>query len=206
MRENPTMFLVSEPDVKALGSILLAHGSGAPMDTPFMSKAARALNEAGLRVFRYEFAYMAARRHTGKRPPPSRFDKLQQELAEIWDDWKVEGPHYLGGKSLGSRVSVGMASSLGAAGAIALGYPFHPPGKPENVRMAPFENLSVPVLILQGTRDPFGTPAEVNGYALPDFVKVHWIQGGSHDLSTPKSHPDPFTQIRDRVSSWLACP
>lgn len=203
MRENPTMFLVSEPNVKALGSILLAHGSGAPMDTPFMDKAAAALNDAGLRVFRYEFAYMATRRHTGKRPPPSRFEKLQEELALLWQAWQVEGPRYLGGKSLGSRVSVSMASRLGAAGAIALGYPFHPPGKPETVRMAPFENLTTPVLILQGTRDPFGTPEEVAGYPLPDLVKIHWIQGGSHDLSVRKSDPAPFPQIRDQVSAWL---
>lgn len=204
MRENPTMFLVSEPDVKALGSILLAHGSGAPMDTPFMDQAAAALNRAGLRVFRYEFGYMAARRHTGKRPPPSRFDKLQAELAQIWQDWKVEGPRYLGGKSLGSRVSISMASALGAAGALALGYPFHPPGKPENVRMSPFEELSVPVLILQGTRDPFGRPEEVAGYPLPPLAKIHWIQGGTHDLSTRKSDPEPWAQVRDQVNLWLS--
>ncbi len=203
MRENPTMFLVSEPNVKALGSILLAHGSGAPMDTPFMNKAARSLNDAGLRVFRYEFAYMAARREGSKRPPPSRFEKLQEELAAIWRDWGVDGPRYLGGKSLGSRVSVSMASRLGAAGVIALGYPFHPPGKPENVRMAPFENLTAPVLILQGTRDPFGTPEEVAGYGLPELVRIHWIQGGSHDLSVRKSDPEPFTQVRAQVSAWL---
>ncbi|MBN9414693.1 hypothetical protein ABS71_10110 [bacterium SCN 62-11] len=199
------MILVSEPNVKALGSILLAHGSGAPMDTPFMDRAAQALNAAGLRVFRYEFAYMASRRETGKRPPPSRFEKLQEELARLWESWEAEGPRYLGGKSLGSRVSVSMASRLGAAGAIALGYPFHPPGKPESVRMAPFENLTCPVLILQGTRDPFGTPEEVAAYPLPEQVKIHWIQGGTHDLSVRKTDPEPFAQVRDQVSTWLAC-
>lgn len=197
------MFLVSEPNVKALGSILLAHGSGAPMDTPFMDKAAEALKESGLRVYRYEFAYMAARRQIGKRPPPSRFEKLQEELALLWESWGVEGPRYVGGKSLGARVSVSMASRLGASGAVALGYPFHPPGKPENVRMAPFENLTAPVLILQGTRDPFATPEEVAGYCLPAQVKIHWIEGGSHDLSVRKSDPEPFAQIRDHVHAWL---
>lgn len=198
------MILVSEPNVKALGSILLAHGSGAPMDTPFMDRAAQALNAAGLRVFRYEFAYMAQRRETGKRPPPSRFEKLQEELAARWQDWEVEGPRYLGGKSLGSRVSISMASRLGAAGAVALGYPFHPPGKPENVRLAPFEGLTCPVLILQGTRDPFGTPEDVANYPLPPQVEIHWIQGGSHDLSVRKSDPEPFAQVRDQVSRWVA--
>lgn len=173
------------------------------MDTPFMDKAAGALNQAGLRVFRYEFAYMAARRQSSKRPPPSRFEKLQEELAQIWENWPVDGPRYLGGKSLGSRVSVSLASRLGAVGAIALGYPFHPPGKPENVRLAPFENLTTPVLILQGTRDPFGTPDEVSGYSLPSLVKIHWIQGGTHDLSVRKSDPEPFVQIRDQVAAWL---
>ena len=197
------MFLVSEPNVKALGSILLAHGSGAPMDTPFMEQAAQALSQAGLRVFRYEFAYMAARRHSGKRPPPSRFEKLQEELAQLWQDWKVSGPRYLGGKSLGSRVSISMASRLGAAGAIALGYPFHPPGKPESIRMAPFENLTCQVLILQGTRDPFGTPADVAEYSLPDRVTIHWVSGGNHDLLVRKTDPEPFTQVREAVARWL---
>ena len=168
-----------------------------------MEKAARSLAEAGLRVFRYEFAYMAARRHSGKRPPPTRFEKLQEELAALWQTWPVDGPRYLGGKSLGSRVSVSMASRLGANGAIALGYPFHPPGKQENVRLAPFQGLSAPVLILQGTRDPFGTPEEVHHYPLPEQVKIHWIPGGTHDLSVRKSDPDPFTQVRDQVRAWL---
>ncbi len=173
------------------------------MDTPFMDKAARALNEAGLAVYRYEFAYMAARRSSDKRPPPARFEKLRAELHELWQTWEAPGPRFVGGKSLGSRVSISMAGELGAAGAIALGYPFHPPGKPESVRMAPFEKLNCPVLILQGTRDPFGTPEEVAGYRLPEQVKIHWIEGGSHDLSVRKSDPDPFAQVREQVAHWL---
>lgn len=173
------------------------------MDTPFMNKAARALNEAGLAVYRYEFAYMAARRSSDRRPPPSRFEKLREELRQIWEAWQVPGPRYLGGKSLGSRVSVSMASELGAAGAIALGYPFHPPGKPESVRMGPFEGLTCPVLILQGTRDPFGTPEEVAGYGLPELVRIHWVQGGTHDLSVRKSDPEPFAQVREQVWLWM---
>lgn len=203
MRENPTMFLVSQPSVKSQGSILLAHGSGAPMDTPFMDKATQALCGAGLTVYRYEFAYMAARRSGGKQAPPPRFEKLQEELRNIWEEWEAPGPRYLGGKSLGSRVSLSMASQLGAAGAIALGYPFHPPGKPDNVRLAPFQSLNCPVLILQGTRDPFGTPADVATYALPTRVEIYWLEGGTHDLTVRKSDPEPFAQIQQAVSAWL---
>lgn len=173
------------------------------MDTPFMNKASLALNQAGLVVYRYEFAYMAARRNGGKHGPPSRFDKLREELAQIWEAWDAPGPRYLGGKSLGSRVSISLASQLGAAGVIALGYPFHPPGKPESLRLTPFEDLTCPVLILQGTRDPFGTFQEVPEYGLPKLVTVTWIQGGTHDLSVRKSDPEPFAQVQDAVCSWL---
>ncbi|MFN8607440.1 MAG: alpha/beta family hydrolase [Vulcanimicrobiota bacterium] len=197
------MFLVSEPSVKPQGSILLAHGSGAPMDTPFMNRAARALNEAGLRVYRYEFAYMAERRRSGKKAPPPRFEKLQQELSLLWESWEAPGPRYLGGKSLGSRVSVSLASQLGAAGAIALGYPFHPPAKPQAVRLTPFENLTCPVLIVQGSRDPFGGPDEVVSYALPAAVRVHWLAGATHDYSVRRSDPEPFEQLRAAVAAWL---
>lgn len=173
------------------------------MDTPFMERAAISLCAAGLKVYRYEFAYMAARRTTGKKAPPSRFERLQEELREMWGTWDAPGPRFLGGKSLGSRVSVSLAGPLGAAGVVALGYPFHPPGKPESLRLAPFQSLNCPCLIFQGTRDPFGRPDEVQGYELGPHTQIHWIEGGTHDLAVRRSDPEPFAEIAQSLKTWV---
>lgn len=173
------------------------------MDTLFMEQAAISLCAAGLKVYRYEFAYMAARRITGKKAPPSRFERLQEELRQIWRTWEATGPRFLGGKSLGSRVSVSLAGPLGAAGVIALGYPFHPPGKPESLRLGAFESLNCPCLIFQGSRDPFGQPEEVQGYDLGPHTQVHWIEGGNHDLAVRRADPEPFAQVTQSLKTWV---
>lgn len=198
------MFLVTAPEAEFRGSLLLLHGSSAPMDHPFMERASRALAQAGLEVSRCEFAYMARRREQGKCPPPSRFPVLQQELRELWGAWPGAEPRFIGGKSLGARVAVSLADRLEATGALCLGYPFHPPGQPEKTRLEPFAGLGVRTLILQGTRDAFGRPAEVGGYALPSCVELCWLPGADHGYETTAQQPDPFQRVTECVSSWLA--
>lgn len=174
------------------------------MDHPFMEDAAVALAAAGLEVSRCEFAYMARRRDQGKTPPPSRLAVLQQELRELWGAWPGAEPRYAGGKSLGSRVSLSLVAELEAAGAVCLGYPFHPPGQPEKTRLDPFQGLRAPCLILQGTRDPFGKPAEVAGYDLPPAVEICWLNGADHGFDTVVGSPEPFAQVTIRVQQWLS--
>ena len=185
-----TKFLVDGP-ARAECTILLAHGAGGPMDTPTMTAAAKALAEVGFRVARFECEYMAARRHSVVRKPPPRAEKLGPEYLAAIDALKAKGPLIIGGKSMGGRIASMIADDLHAAGRIAgllcLGYPFHPPGRPEQLRTAHLVKLKTPALIVQGTRDPFGSRAEVSTYALSKTIKILWLEDGDHDLKPRKS-------------------
>jgi predicted alpha/beta-hydrolase family hydrolase len=170
--------------------ILLAHGAGAPMTSPFLDKVTGLLVERGLQVSRFEFDYMAARRSGGKRRPPPRAEMLTGEYIRAVDELRAKSPAgqklLIGGKSLGGRVASLVADKLFDAGSISglvcLGYPFHPPGKPENLRTAHLEELRCPALIVQGERDPFGSRAEVEGYKLSPTIRIVWASDGDHDL------------------------
>ncbi|MDF0600307.1 alpha/beta hydrolase [Psychromarinibacter sp. C21-152] len=192
-------------------TILLAHGAGAAMDAPAMTLAAEALAAAGLRVARFEFGYMAARRSGGAKRPPPRAEALNEEYLAAVE--AVAAPLVIGGKSMGGRVASMVADRLWADGRIAgllcLGYPFHPPGKPEKLRTEHLEGLRTPTLICQGTRDPFGTAEEVPGYPLSDAIRVDWVADGDHDLKprkrqTGKGHAEAMAEVAQAVAAWLA--
>jgi predicted alpha/beta-hydrolase family hydrolase len=182
-------FLIDGP-ADAPATVLLAHGAGAPMDSASMTDAARALAATGLRVVRFEFPYMAARRE-GRRPPPPRADRLGPDYRAAVDRLAARGPLVIGGKSMGGRVASMVADGLFAEGRIAgllcLGYPFHPPDKPAELRTAHLDALRAPTLIVQGTRDPFGTRVEVAGYVLSPSIRILWVEDGDHDLKARKS-------------------
>ena len=170
--------------------MVLAHGAGAAMTSPFLEKMAALLVERGLQVSRFEFGYMAARRDGGKRKPPPRAERLMPEYISAVEQLRAEGADrqklIIGGKSMGGRVASLVADELFAAGQIAglvcLGYPFHPPAKPENLRTAHLEALRCPALIIQGERDPFGARAEVESYGLSESIDIRWAGDGDHDL------------------------
>jgi predicted alpha/beta-hydrolase family hydrolase len=149
------------------------------MDSPFMEYFSAALADLGIRVGRFEFPYMAKTRHDGKRRPPDRAPVLL-------DTWRTvlktisPGRVVIGGKSLGGRIASIVADEMGAAGLICLGYPFHPPGKPEKTRVEHLAALRTPTLVIQGTRDPFGNRDNVGGYALSEAIRMHWIEDGDH--------------------------
>ncbi|WP_210239058.1 alpha/beta family hydrolase [Mesorhizobium sp. 8] len=200
-------FLFSGPR-DASTTLLLAHGAGAPMDSDWMNAMAAKLAGLGIRVARFEFAYMAARR-TGQRKPPPRAEKLLDEYRAAVDALKRQGRLLIGGKSLGGRVASMVADDLYRAGKVAglvcLGYPFHPPGSPEKLRTAHLETLRCPSLICQGTRDPFGTREEVAGYDLSAAIALHWFEG-DHDLKPRKADgvtlDENLGQAASAVADW----
>lgn len=167
-------------------TLILAHGAGAPMDSPFQATVARGLAARGLRVIRFEFPYMATRRTDGKKRPPDREPKLL-------DAWRSviagqEGrPLAIGGKSMGGRMASLIAEEVGAKALVCFGYPFHPPGKPEKLRTAHLEDVPVPTLIVQGSRDTFGTREEVRDYKLSPAIAFHWAEDGDHSLKPRKA-------------------
>jgi predicted alpha/beta-hydrolase family hydrolase len=184
-----TEFLFDGPEDSAI-TILLAHGAGAPMDSNSMIQAARALAAEGLRVARFEFGYMAARRH-GERKPPPKAETVAPEYVVAIDELDARGTLLIGGKSMGGRVASMVADGLHeggiVSGLICLGYPFHPPGRPTQLRTKHLETLTCPALIVQGTRDEFGTREEVETYGLSPAINLLWLEDGDHDLKPRKS-------------------
>lgn len=181
---NSIDFLFDGP-VEAKLTIALAHGAGAPMDSPFMNAIASGLAGLGWRVARFEFPYMVDRRETGKRKPPNR-----QPI--LLDCWRTAIAHLgashliIGGKSMGGRMASLIADETKVRGLVCLGYPFHPPGKPDRLRTEHLESLATPALFLQGERDPFGGRDEVGTYALSQKIRISWAPDGDHSLKPRK--------------------
>jgi len=184
-----TEFLHNEAE-DARARLLLAHGAGGAMTSPFLDTVAKLLAERNIAVTRFEFAYMAARRAGGKRRPPPKAELLvgeyRQAVQELSAAMRPDQMLLIGGKSMGGRVASLLADELFAAGRIrglvCLGYPFHPPGKPEQLRTQHLVALATPALIVQGERDPFGNRAEVEALALAAGTRFHWAGDGDHDL------------------------
>jgi predicted alpha/beta-hydrolase family hydrolase len=170
----------------AAARFLCGHGAGAAMESPFLKTMAALLAERGIATYRFEFAYMAARRQGGSRRPPPRAERLMDEYRAAVAAVPAGGTLFIGGKSMGGRVASLVADELFAeqriAGLVCLGYPFHPPKKPDQLRTAHLEHLACPTLIVQGERDPFGGRAEVEAYRLSRAIRFHWVGDGDHDL------------------------
>lgn len=162
-------------------TLILAHGAGSPMDSPFMNTIATGLADRGLRVVRFEFPYMADRRIGGKKRPPNPAAVLEQTWREVFEAHRSETT-FIGGKSMGGRIASMLADDLGADGLVCLGYPFHPPYKPEKLRVEHLSELRTHALIVQGTRDQFGGPDEVATYDLSDAIEVVWVETGDHSF------------------------
>jgi predicted alpha/beta-hydrolase family hydrolase len=194
----PTDFLFDGPE-DARFTILLAHGAGAPMDSTSMNATAKALATANIRVARFEFGYMAARRTGTRRPPPRAESVMPEYIAAVDDLGPTPGPLLIGGKSMGGRVASMVADALfdakRIAGLVCLGYPFHPPEKPTQLRTAHLKGLRTPALIVQGTRDQFGVPDEVRTYDLSPSIELLWLEDGDHDLK-PRKALSGFTTAR----------
>ncbi len=161
-------------------TLILAHGAGAPMDSAFMNSVATGIAREGTRVVRFEFPYMAARR-TGSRRGPDREAVLLQRWREVVARSDV-GTTVIGGKSMGGRMASMVAAELGVAGLVCLGYPFHAPGRPEKPRIEHLRQLRTPALIVQGTRDPFGTREEAEAHPLSPAITFCWLEDGDHDF------------------------
>jgi predicted alpha/beta-hydrolase family hydrolase len=163
-------------------TLVLAHGAGGPMDSPFMTTIAEGVSKEGIRVARFEFPYMRRRRETGKGSAPETGAALMQSWREAIEKLGGETRLVIGGKSLGGRIASMIADEIGVRGLVCLGYPFHPPGKPEQTRTQHLERLRTPALILQGTRDAFGKPEEVEKYKLSKEICVRWLRDSDHSF------------------------
>lgn len=179
-------YLVDGPaDAKHV--FLFAHGAGGPMDHAWMKTVARRLGEYGIRVVRFEFPYMAARRTGGKGGAPDRQAVLLDTWRRVIDEHGGGARVAIGGKSMGGRMASLIADEAGVRALVCFGYPFHPPGKPDQLRTAHLAGMRTPALILQGERDPFGTTADVAAYTLSKAIRVEWLPDGDHSLKPRKA-------------------
>ncbi|MFH6597770.1 alpha/beta family hydrolase [Ectopseudomonas khazarica] len=208
--EQGLPWLWDEPPQAATATLILAHGAGAAMDSPFMQRMAQGLAARGVRVVRFEFAYMAQRRVDGRKRPPNPQAQLLQQWRDVHAQvrQRVAGPLAIGGKSMGGRMASLLADELGAAALVCLGYPFYAAGKPEKPRVAHLAELRTPTLIVQGERDALGNRVAVAAYALSTAIDLHWLVAADHDLKplkasgyTHEQHLDTAVQV---VAEFLA--
>jgi predicted alpha/beta-hydrolase family hydrolase len=169
---------------KSAATLVIAHGAGAGMEHPFLSGFSRAMNDEGVATLRFNFVYL----ENGRRSPDP-----EPLLREAWlaafaaATARAKGePVWAGGKSLGGRLaSMVVADGMPAAGLVFLGYPLHPPGKPERIRDAHLYEIGVPMLFLEGTRDPFATTELLAGVLkkLGGWATLISIEGGDHSFN-----------------------
>ena len=155
------------------------------MDSAFMEAIAKGVASAGFRIARFEFPYMRARREGGKKRPPDREPVLREswhDAIRVLSEKHGPGSVVIGGKSLGGRIASLVTDEIGVAGLVCLGYPFHPPGQPDKLRVAHLAGLRTPGLIVQGTRDPFGGRDEVSRYSLSETLRVVFLEDGDHSF------------------------
>jgi predicted alpha/beta-hydrolase family hydrolase len=145
------------------------------MKTAFLNAMAKGLAERGIRVVRFEFPYMEAGRKAPDREPVL-LEAWREAVRQTGDAKELA----IGGKSMGGRMASMIADELGVRRLLCLGYPFHPPGNREKLRTRHLEDLRTKTLIIQGTRDQFGTREDVEGYRLSKAIRVEWLEGADH--------------------------
>jgi predicted alpha/beta-hydrolase family hydrolase len=194
---------------EARATLVLAHGAGAPQRHPWMVAMARAISNHPLDVVTFDFLYAHA-----KRRVPDRLHVLEATwraaLAAVRAQTQTAAqPLFVGGKSMGGRIATQVAAQGGfgqISGVVLLGYPLHPPGKPERLRAAHLPKVAVPMLFVQGSRDAFGTLAELTPIvaSLPTGGTLLAIEGADHSLAPAKRGPESLPDVMERVAREIA--
>ena len=191
-------------------TLILAHGAGADQRSGFMVAFANALAERGIDIVTFNFLYSEHRRRIPD--PNGRLETcwravIEAERGRMASDDKLA----IGGKSMGGRIASQVAADGAGdlAGLVFLGYPLHPPGRPDRLRSAHLRDVRAPMLFVQGTRDAFGTPAELQPIVSPlePAADLFVVEGGDHSFKVPRSagaqQQDVHRAIQDRIGSWL---
>jgi uncharacterized protein len=194
-------------------TIVLAHGAGAGMTHPFLVGCASGLAARGLDAVTFNFPYME-RRAKAPNPAPQLEACYRALIATLAGRGWLEGRRLvIGGKSMGGRMATMVAAGAEPvahpiAGVVALGYPLHPPGRPQQLRVAHLASIRPPLLVVQGTRDDFGSPDELAPHLAPlgGRATIHGVENGDHSFKVtglPKgAQPGVLEGILDTVAAW----
>lgn len=209
---NALLYAASKKD-RVGSTVILGHGAGANQLSPFMRLFASGLSTRGLDAMTFNFVYMDQGRRVPD--PKAKLEACYRAVIKVATQHKkLKGNRLaIGGKSMGGRIASQVAAATENANEIAalvfLGYPLHPPGKPEQLRDAHLNDIRAPMLFVQGSRDAFGTSDELRSVIkrlhLP--ATLYAIEGGDHSLKVPKSAGIPQEQIyqttMDEIARWL---
>lgn len=196
---------------RPLATLILAHGAGAPQSSTFMVDFAQGLARRGCRTVTFNFPYT----EQGRRLP-DRAPTLEACFRDVIAAIRARadgpgGPLVIGGKSMGGRIASHLASQglEDLAGLVALGYPLHPPGRPEQLRAVHLARIRQPMLIVQGSRDAFGTPEELRPALAPlgATATLQVVEGGDHSFKVPRRGPvtqeEVFERVQDEIVRWI---
>jgi len=183
-------YLINGPDNSPI-TILFAHGAGAAYDSSFMEYFSIELAKLDWRIVRFEFPYMNKRRLTGRQSPPDRFEILARCWSDHVDFFSQNSSVVVAGKSMGGRIASMLVDdwlvTRQVCGCICLGYPFHPLGHPEKLRIDHLIELRTPTLLIQGERDPMGRRDLVEPLPLSQNIQMQWAHDGDHSLKPRKA-------------------
>ncbi len=186
--------------------LVLAHGAGTGQQHPFMTTMANGFAARGIDVVTFDFPYMRERRKVPDRSPV--LEKAFEDVVGAARNWSAASRFFIGGKSMGGRMAthLGAAHLAGLSGIVVFGYPLHPPGKPQQLRVEHLPSISVPVLIVQGERDTFGTPGELRPAidSMSAAVDLHTVPRGDHSLAVAgRRREDILNEVLDTAAAWI---
>ena len=213
-RDSVTALVYLAPKKVRLGiTLILGHGAGANQLSGFMRLFAKGLAERGVDVVTFNFVYMEQGRHVPD--PKPKLEACYVAVIDAADKHKkLKGNRIaVGGKSMGGRIGSQVAATednaARIAGLVLLGYPLHPPGRPDKLRDAHLPEIKAAMLFVQGSRDTFGTPEELRGVFKKHHLSptLHVVEGGDHSLKVPKSVGLPqdqvYAAVMDTIADWL---
>lgn len=212
-RAASTTAIVYPAKGKAGATLILAHGAGAGQRHPFMVGFAQGLSERGLDVITFNFLYTEQGRRVPDRMPQLVACYEAVIAATLEHLASARERLFIGGKSMGGRAATHVAAGnhdLPIAGIVLLGYPLHPPGRPDKLRDVHLPNVKRPMLFVQGTRDTFGTPAELSPILerLSPTPTLHVVEGGDHSFKIAGREAKTrqaavYAEAQNAIADWM---
>lgn len=186
---------------------VFAHGAGAGQHHPFMAGVSRGLAARGVDVVTFDFPYKRLQKSAPDRPPV--LEQSFRDVVAAGRKWSKAERLFIGGKSMGGRIATHLAAQglESLSGVVCFGYPLHPPGKPQQLRIEHLPSITVPVLVIQGERDSFGTPDELRPHleAMNAEARLHVIPRGDHSLGARGRTPaETQSELAEIAAAFIA--